>query len=216
MAARLDPQAALSAWRSYDGAPLGVRAFVGARLLLLPLSQMEPELRALRGRVLSLGAGYGAVERYLAALNPDVEVEGVELDTERVAVAADSPAPRVSVRAQDVRELAGSHQYDSALAIDLFHHVPGDRHGDVLSAVATALRPGGLFVVKDIARTPRWQHDWNRLHDRLVAGPEPIHCREPGEMAELGLAAGFHSARWRRVARVDPYPHYLVELRLAS
>ena len=216
MATRLDPQAALSAWRSFAGAPLGVRAFVGARLLLLPLSQMEPELRSLHGRVLSLGAGYGAVERYLAALNPDVEVEGVELDADRVAVAAESPAPRVSLRAQDVRELAGSHRYDSALAIDLFHHVPADRHGDVLAAVATALRPGGLFVVKDIARTPRWQHDWNRLHDRLVAGPDPIHCREPRDMAELGLASGFASARWRRVARFDPYPHYLVELRLAS
>lgn len=216
MAARLDPRAALSAWRSYDGAPAGVRAFVGARLLLLPLSELEPELRALHGRVLSLGAGYGAVERYLAALNERVEVEGVELDAERVAVAERCPAPRVSLRVQDVRELAGSRGYDSALAIDLFHHVPADKHVDVLGAVATALRPGGLFVVKDIARTPHWKHEWNRLHDRLVAGPDPIHCREPEEMAQLGLESGFASARWRRVARFDPYPHYVVELRLAS
>ena len=35
-------------------------------------------------------------------------------------------------------------------------------------------------------------------------------------MAALGLASGFDSARWRRVARYDPYPHYSVELRLAS
>ena len=131
-----------------------MRAFVGARLLLLPLCDLEPELQALHGRVLSLGAGYGAVERYLAAVNERVEIEGVELDEERVAVGEANPAPRVSLRVQDVRELAGSHRYDSALAIDLFHHVPADRHGDVLAAVATALRPGGLFVVKDIARTP--------------------------------------------------------------
>jgi len=214
--ARLEPRAALAAWRSYGGAPLGVRAFVGARLLLLPLSQMEPQLRALHGRVLSLGAGYGAVERYVAALNQDVMVEGVELDPERVAVAEATPAPRVALRAGDVLEVSGDGQYDSALAVDLFHHVPAERHRDVIAAVATALRPGGLFVVKDIARTPHWQHEWNRMHDRLVAGPGPIHCREPDEMAELGLASGFATARWRRVGRCDPYPHYVVELRLAS
>ena len=147
MTARLEPRAALAAWRSYGGGPLGVRAFVGARLLLLPLSQMEPQLRALHGRVLSLGAGYGAVERYVAALNQDVMVEGVELDPERVAVAEATPAPRVALRAGDVLEVSGDGQYDSALAVDLFHHVPAERHRDVIAAVATALRPGGLFVV---------------------------------------------------------------------
>lgn len=213
--ARIDPQAALAAWRSYAGAPLGVRAFVGARLLLLPLSQIDAELRALRGQVLSLGAGYGAVERYLAERNPGVDVEGVELDAGRVAVANEHPAPRVTLRAGDALE-PGTGPYDSALAVDLVHHVAAERHGDVLLAVASLLRPGGTFLVKDIARTPRWQHDWNRLHDRIVAGSEPIHCREPQDLAELALRNGFASARWRRVGRFDPYPHYLVELRAAS
>ena len=213
--ARVDRQAALAAWRSYDGAPPGVRAFVGARLLLLPLCQIDAELRALRGRVLSLGAGYGAVERYLAELNPAVEVEGVELDAERVGVANEHPARGVALRAGDALE-PGTGPYDSGLAVDLLHHIPADRHGDVLASVAGLLRPGGTLLVKDIARTPGWQHGWNRLHDRIVAGPDPIHCREPAELARLALRNGFASARWRRVARFDPYPHYLVELRAAS
>ena len=213
--ARVDRRAALAAWRSYDRAPLGVRAFVGARLLLLPLCQIDAELRALRGRLLSLGAGYGAVERYLAELNPEVEIEGVELDAERVAVANAMPAARVSLRAGDALE-PGRGPFDSALAVDLLHHIPADRHGEVLASVAALLRPGGTFLVKDIARTPGWEHGWNRLHDRIVAGPDPIHCREPDELAGLALRNGFASARYRRVARFDPYPHYLVELRAAS
>lgn len=212
--ARLDGRAALAAWRSYAGAPAGVRAFVGARLLLLPLCQMDAELRALRGRVLSLGAGYGAVERYLAELSPGVTVEGVELDSARVALAAQHPVSGVSVRAGDVRD-SGAAGYDSALAIDLLHHIPADSHGEVLASVARALRPGGVLLVKDIARTPRWQHDWNRLHDRIVAGPEPIHCREPANLAALALESGFASARWRRIARFEPYSHYVAELRRA-
>jgi SAM-dependent methyltransferase len=213
--ARVDRRAALAAWRSYDGAPAGVRAFIGARLLLLPLCELDAELRALRGRVLSLGAGYGAVERYVAELNDGVTVEGVELDAERVAVANEHPVDRVAMRAGDALD-PGHGTYDSALAVDLLHHIPAGRHGEVLGSVARLLEPGGSFLVKDIARTPGWKHDWNRLHDRLVAGPDPIHCRDPGDLAGLALRNGFASARWRRVARFDPYPHYVVELRAAS
>jgi SAM-dependent methyltransferase len=215
--ARLDRRAALAAWRSYDGAPAGVRAFVGARLLLLPLCELEPELRALSGRVLSLGAGYGAVERYVAQVNDGVVIEGVELDASRVALADEHPVPRVAMRAGDaLAAVPAGSEYDSALAIDLLHHIPAERHGDVLAAVARGLKPGGLFVFKDIARTPRWQHRWNALHDRLVAGPEPVHCHDPGELVGLALRSGFSSARWRRVGRYEPYPHYVVELRAAS
>lgn len=192
-----------------------MRAFIAARLMLLPLDELDAELRALRGRVLSLGAGYGAVERYLAALNPEVTVEGVELDEGRVAVAERYPAERVSLRAGDVLALTGEG-YDAALAVDVLHHIPADRHADLFAAVHHALRPGGVWLLKDIARTPRWQHGWNWLHDRIVAGPEKIHCREPEEVVEFGLRAGFASARSRRVGRYDPYPHYLVELRAAS
>lgn len=209
---RVDREAALAAWHSFDGAPAGVRAFVGARLLLLPLRELEPELRRLDGRVLSLGAGYGVVERYLTALDDELVVEGIELDARRVAVAEAHPAPRVTVRAGDVRDLAGAG-YDAALAVDLLHHVPAHEHGALLAAVAGALRPGGVLVVKDIARTPRWQHAWNRLHDRLVAGPEPIHCREPAELAQIAAASGFGSALYRRAGRFDPYPHYVAVLR---
>lgn len=210
--ARLDSEAALAAWRSYAGAPAGVRAFLGARLLLLPLGLIDPELRALRGRVLSLGAGFGTVERYLAQINPDVQVEGIELDARRVALAAAHPVPRVELRAGDVRDSAGG-DYDCALGVDLLHHVPAEGHGALLGSVAEALRPGGVLLVKDIARTPGWQHGWNRLHDRIVAGPEPIHCREPADLAALALENGFAAARWRRVARFEPYPHYVAELR---
>jgi SAM-dependent methyltransferase len=195
-----------------------VRAFVAARLLLLPLKELEPELRELHGRVLSLGAGYGAVERYVAALNTDVEaVDGVELDEERVALSARAGGP-VTLRAGDVRDAVRGAQgaYDSALAIDLFHHVPAEQHEQLLRGIAGVLAPGGVLILKDIARTPRWQYGWNRLHDRLVAGPEPIHCREPGEMAALALGNGFATARGRRVGRLEPYPHYVLDLRAAS
>ena len=214
--ARVDRQAAFRAWRSYDAAPLGTRAFVAARFLVLPLCEIDAELRALRGRVMSLGAGYGTVERYVVQVNPGITIEGLDLNADRVALSEAHPAPRVSLQVADVLEPREAGSYDSALSVDVLHHIPADRHADLFAAVHHALRPGGVWLLKDIARTPRWQHGWNWVHDRIVAGPEKIHCREPEEVVDFALRAGFASARSRRVGRFDPYPHYLVELRAAS
>jgi cyclopropane fatty-acyl-phospholipid synthase-like methyltransferase len=207
-------RSALRAWRSFAGAGARTRAFLLARLVTVPRTALERELPA-GARVLSLGSGHGLVERYLAERDAEATFEGVDLDAERVAVAERSASrvPRVRVREADVTKLEVDDAYDAALAVDVLHHVSADRHAEVLTALHRALRPGGVLLIKDIATTPRWRYEFNRLHDRVVAGPEPIHCRAPDEMARIAEAAGFQVERVRRVGRVSPYPHYLVRLR---
>ena len=204
---------ALTAWRSYAGAPPVVRAFLAARLAILPLGGLDSELRALRGRVLSLGSGYGVLERYIAEINPDVRIEGFELDGERVALAAASAPPRVAIREQDVRAIDEAHAFDGAFAVDVLHHVPAADHAALAAALKRALRPGGVLLVKDIARTPHWQHEFNRLHDRLVTGDGTIFTREPEEMAAVFESEGFRLERCVRIGAGSPYPHYLLRLR---
>ena len=60
----------LRVWRSYAGAPPSTRAYVAARLANAPLGPVRAELGALRGRILSLGAGVAVVERFLTLSNP--------------------------------------------------------------------------------------------------------------------------------------------------
>jgi cyclopropane fatty-acyl-phospholipid synthase-like methyltransferase len=212
-----DRRAALAAWRSYRGTSAGTRAFLAARLAVVPLGAIDNELRQLEGRVLSLGCGHGVVERYLAELNPDVVVDGYELDASRVDAAARTAtaAPRVTVACADVTELPELATHDGALAIDVLHHVAPDAHVDIARALHRCLRPGGTLLVKDIDVRPAWKHRWNRLHDRLVAGADPIHCRGAEQMAAVLRAAGFEIAAVRRLHRFGPYPHYLVNARRA-
>jgi len=200
-------------WGTYAGTGAGTLAFVAARLLVAPLGAMDPELRALRGRVLSVGCGYGVVERYLVDINPDVTVQGVERDPRRVAVVArtGARAPGLTVRAGDALELEGG-DFDAAIAVDLLHHLPPGRQGSALAALERSLRPGGVCLVKDIATTPRWKYAWNRLHDRLAAGRDPIFCRAPDDMARLCREQGFTVRGVRRLGWATPYPHYLLVL----
>lgn len=209
----MDAAAARRAWTSFRGTSPGVRAFLAARLAVLPLGGLDDDLRALRGRVLSLGSGYGVFERYVAELNPHVTIEGVELDRRRVDAAAATAehAPRVSIRAGDVTRLE-DRGYDAALAIDVFHHLAAPDHTAVARALVRALRPGGVCLVKDIGVTPAWKSRWNLLHDRLVAGPGSIECRAPDEMAAVFEPAGFGTRRIERLDRWSPYPHYLLVL----
>jgi 2-polyprenyl-3-methyl-5-hydroxy-6-metoxy-1,4-benzoquinol methylase len=208
-------QAALRAWRSFAGAGAPARAFLAARLAVVPLTALRDAVRDVDGEVLSLGAGHGVVERALAELRPDLRFEGVELDEQRVALAARTQgrAPRVRIQRADVREVADVAGYDAALAVDVLHHVPEEDHGSLLVALAAALRPGGSLIIKDIGRTPLWRWAVNRVHDRIVSGPGPIRCRNPDEWAELCELAGLEVAHAERVRHPSPYPHVLVVAR---
>jgi 2-polyprenyl-3-methyl-5-hydroxy-6-metoxy-1,4-benzoquinol methylase len=207
-----DRRAARRALRTFDGAGPVVQAFLLARLFVAPLGPMDRELRQLRGRVLSLGCGHGIVDRYLAEINPEVTVDGVDLDAKRVAVARATAdrAPRVSARVADVTALDEVGSYDAALAVDVLHHVPRESHRAIAAALYRLVEPGGQVLVKEMARTPRRQYLWNRLHDRIVAGPEPLACLDPEELGDVLESVGFDVIEVRRLRRLGLYPQYLV------
>ncbi len=237
----VDLRAARRAFASYRGVPLGARAFVAARYVVAPMGPIAVEFRGRSGTVLSLGSGLSMLERYLAELEPGLRFDGIDLDPVKVELIARTRhlSPRVSLRLGDATRLSpadregngaedradhtatgvredddaanGAEAYDIVLICDAMHHFPAEVHGDVLRSVAAVLRPGGTVLVKDLDAGPAWKYHWNRIHDRIVAGPEPIHCRPPAEMAALVTAAGLVVERADRIDHaLTPYAHYLI------
>jgi SAM-dependent methyltransferase len=203
-------------WTSYRGAPAVTRAFVGARLAIAPLGTVADELADVSGRVVSLGSGISVIERLIAETRPDLSFVGIDLDPRRVAMIERTAArsPRVTLRQGDATDLDDVDAYEGVLACDAFHHFPPDTHKPLAVAIARALKPGGVCVVKDLDVAPTWKYQWNRLHDRIVAGPDPIHCRAPGDMADLLASAGLEVESARRIdRRFTPYAHYVVRAR---
>jgi 2-polyprenyl-3-methyl-5-hydroxy-6-metoxy-1,4-benzoquinol methylase len=189
-------------------------AYLAARLAVVPIGALTDAASALASPVLSIGSGYGLLERYLAAVH-GFTVEGYDLDSRRIAAAArtSARAPNVTVRLADVTNLDADGVYGGALAIDVLHHIAPDDQLPLLASLQQRLQKGAICLIKDIARTPRWKFRWNQVHDRVVSGPEEIHCREPAEMAALASEGGFEVTRVRRLAPLSPYPHYLVVAR---
>jgi SAM-dependent methyltransferase len=212
----LDLRAVRDVLASYRDAPLGARAFVAARFLIAPLGPLVEETRALQGRMLSLGCGYGGVERYLTAMNPKLEIDGIDLDTVKVDLvnATAAASPRFLLTAGDATQIDYDLDFRAVLVCDAFHHFPATTHTPLARAIAAALEPGGVCIVKDLDVQPRWKYRWNELHDRIVAGPEPITCRSPAEMAWLFVDAGLSVERIERIdRRFTPYAHYILRLR---
>ncbi len=211
-----DRRALRRAWATYAGVPLGARAFVAARFAIAPLGPLTEELGTLSGRVLSLGSGLCMIERYLAEVNPDIAFDGLDLDAAKVDIIATTGhrSPRVTLTEADATALDDRRGYDGVLACDALHHFPVGRHAALAADIAAALAPGGVCIVKDLDVRPTWKYRWNRAHDRLVAGPEPIFCRSPDDMAAVFGEAGLVTERAERTdRRLEPYAHYLLRLR---
>jgi SAM-dependent methyltransferase len=196
--------------------PSGERAFAVARYAIAPLGPLTSELGTLSGTVLSLGSGLCMVERYLAEVNPDVRFEGIDLDAHKVGLidATRHLSPRVALVQGDATVLDGRSGYDGVLVCDAVHHLPLASHARLAADIASVLAPGGVCVIKDLDLHPRWKYAWNRVHDRLVAGPDPLSCRTVDAMARLLAGAGLEVERAERTDRPwEPYAHYIVVAR---
>jgi cyclopropane fatty-acyl-phospholipid synthase-like methyltransferase len=209
--------AAVRAWRSYRGAGVRTRAFLAARLAVLPLRALAAEYARFHGRVLGIGSGHGLLARWVAELNPDVTVDGYDVDAERVAIAraTQSRAPRVHIHHQDVRTIDADAAFDAASAIDVVHHIPAEDHPALFASLARAVKPGGILLIKEISAHPHWKHRVNQMHDHIVSGQE-THALAPAELAAAVEAAGFVVERvYSAGALVSPYSHFILRARRA-
>ena len=156
------------------------------------------------------------LERYFAEVNTNLEIDCIDLDAGKVDLInrTRSRSPRVTLRCGDATHIVEPAVYDGVLVCDALHHFDPASHASVIAGIEHSLRPGGVCIVKDLDATPRWKHTWNRVHDRIVAGPAPIHCRPLDEVVSLFTATGFDVERAERIDhRLTPYSHYLMRCR---
>jgi SAM-dependent methyltransferase len=199
-------------WRTHRGTGGIARLRALGRLVLVPLDALSEQLAETAGPILSLGAGDGIVERCLLRANPRLAFECSDVDPVRVAQAnAASADSGLRFVVADATAFRAERPYAAAMAVDLLHHIPAPLQPQVLATLAGAVRPGGLIVIKDVGRTPRWKHRWNQVHDRLVSG-DRVHCVEPEEVAAGLCAAGAEVTTVRRITG-SPYASYLVAAR---
>ena len=198
--------------RAYDD-PV-VRAYCWARFGILrqrfldEIGQYLPE----RGRVLDLGCGFGLFSLYYASVYRDLEIEGLDLNPRRIAVARAAAEKlglgNVRYEVGNVMDFRGAAKFDTVYMLDIVHHILPEAVRPLLEQVAKALPAGRPLLIKDVDTQPAYKRWFTRALDKIMDPRTPVRYWEAEELQQLLEQVGF---RVRRHLMVDilPYPHIL-------
>jgi len=153
------------------------------------------------GRLLDLGCGTGLMLALLVAAREqfargewpagwpappaDLELHGIELRSKAARRAREVLGEAATIEQRDV---AGSPlpACDAILAFDVLHLMPVSAQDRVLHAIAAALRPNGILVLREADPGGGWRFHMVRLGNRVVAilhgrRGRSFHFRRPDE-----------------------------------
>jgi 2-polyprenyl-3-methyl-5-hydroxy-6-metoxy-1,4-benzoquinol methylase len=219
---RWPDRAARAAIAAYRGAPPGDRLHVLVRWLSCPFPPVVDVLPR-TGRILEVGCGHGLFSTYVAQRVPGVEVHGVDIDADKIAVATRSTASgRLSFAVAESGVLPAG-PWDAVVLVDVLYLLDEAGQRALLESCSAVLAPGGVLVVKDMSTRPRWKAWVNRAQEtlsvrvlRITAGSAHFAFVEPDQRARWLQAAGLLDVRSRRLDRGRAHPHHLLVGRAAA
>ncbi len=121
--------------------------------------------------VLDIGCGAGLFLSLLNAAGKVKEGVGIDISVKAIALAQKLPGAvdgNLDFHLTTVTDPLPEGPFDIVSMIDVAHHVPPTAQIDALSAAIDRVRPGGLFVYKDMAQKPLFHALMNRLHDLVL------------------------------------------------
>lgn len=188
------PSISQRVWALYARCPTGIRLFAWARTLIFRFDRVLARVPR-EGRIIDVGCGTGVFACLLALDSAARTIEGYDLEPKVIAAAREAgrDCRNLTFAVADIGAVVGAENPpDVVTAIDLFHHLPPARQVTMVAGIHQMLKPGGLFLLKDLDTSPAWKRWANWWHDALVARGNPhIHVRSRADYAALLAAAGF-------------------------
>jgi 2-polyprenyl-3-methyl-5-hydroxy-6-metoxy-1,4-benzoquinol methylase len=203
----------------YGDAPRGDRFHVRLRWWTCPFAAVEAAVPA-AGRVLEVGCGHGLLSLYLALRSPDRIVTGVDIDEHKIALAKGaagrlgSDGPDVSFAVVEPDGFADG-SFDAIVIADVLYLLRADARRELLARCVEHLGPGGVLIVKETDRVPRWKGAVTVAQERLATGVlritegDEVEFAPPSEFVDQLRAAGLE-VTLERVDRGYVHPHVLI------
>lgn len=91
--------------------------------------------------------------------------------------------------------------YDMVSMIDVMHHIPPVAQPGIFDLVAARLKPGGLFLYKDINSADLFRSSMNRLHD-LALAQDWVHYLPTEKARSLATGAGLEETHYAKINRL--------------
>ena len=202
----------LSVIRAYDD-PI-VRAYCWGRFWILRQRFLDEVGQYLprQGRVLDLGCGFGLFSLYYASVRPSIEIQGIDLNERRIAMARKAASrlglENVRYDVRNARDFRGETVFDTAYMLDIIHHIPPEAVLPLLEQLAKTLPVRGRLIIKDVDARPAWKRWFTHALDKVMDPGTPVRYWEAEDLQRLLESTGFTVYRHLMVDFL-PYPHIL-------
>jgi len=124
--------------------------------------------------IFDIGCGSGFLLYAHGMINKPRVISGVEVERQSADYTAEIlhryfPEIQIEILCTKLLENWPDDQFDVVTMIDVLHHIPPVLQHKFFIAAAARVKPGGLFIYKDIAETPVFYSITNRVHDLIFA-----------------------------------------------
>ena len=118
---------------------------------------VEKELRGSSAPLYDIGCGIGLMEFYLRESGLHMPIVGIDHDAAKVEAAQRAAAQYDGLQFR-VGDARAPIPPGSVLALDVVHYFTGDEQVALLAAIAAAVPPGGVAIIRDAIRDSSWRY----------------------------------------------------------
>lgn len=196
----------------FKSAPFIIRTLQRLRPFICPFDVLLRHIPE-RGTMLDVGCGAGLLLGLAARVRPDLRAIGIDssvpaIDAAQAMARAHFADKRIRFEARSAEEPFPAGDYNVVSMVDVLHHIPPEHQKSAILKCYDHVRPGGIFLYKDMAQRPLLHAWWNRLHDIIVAR-QWIHYRAINEVESYLSGAGAVIID-RHAVRMGPYAHEMI------
>jgi cyclopropane fatty-acyl-phospholipid synthase-like methyltransferase len=194
--------------------PAGHRLHMLVRFFTCPFTKTIDDI-PIGARVLEIGAGHGLYARLIVEERA-AEVIAVDPDIDKSLLPSPSPKIRKIAGYDDCVRGGG---FDAVVIYDATYRIPLDVQRALFTRVFERLRPGGVFLYKDMDASHPWKMKWARFQEwlsdtflHISIGSGFVHqTRDEVEAMLRGI--GFVDFEARAIDRGYPHPHVIYTAR---
>ena len=154
----------------------GSRIFVAMQVFrpfICPFGELIDEVPE-NAKLADIGCG-GGLFLGLLALEKRIE-SGIGVDVSKAAIAAALEMKKNHPRGASIDFKHRSEidslpegEFDVVSMVDVLHHIPPDEREKAIVRACSGVRPGGIFLYKDMSTRPRWRSWANAFHDLIIS-----------------------------------------------
>lgn len=158
----------------YQG-PLRGLFYMPARWLIVPFEQIESYLPR-NGLVIDVGCGEGVMATLLAIKSSKRRVLGIDVNKNKINLAkkVSSLIPNLTFEQKDAFNKSLPRANGLVLS-DFLHHLPFEKHEELISSLSNILNSSGVMVIKEIDLKDGVRSKISRFFDFLFYPTEKVN-----------------------------------------